>query len=73
MVAAMQILAIMCFIKGNPAWKESLPLLFSVVVFEFWMILFETDFSRGLQGPECLQTHASYDTIFIQGKQGFPK
>lgn len=28
MIAATQILTIMCFMKGNPAWKGSLSLLF---------------------------------------------
>lgn len=33
MVAATQILTIMCLIKGNPAWKGSLSLLFFGVAF----------------------------------------
>ena len=30
MIAATQVLTIMCLIKGNPAWKGSLALLFIV-------------------------------------------
>lgn len=35
-VAATQVLTIMCLIKGNPAWKGSLSLLFFGVAFLIW-------------------------------------
>lgn len=35
-IAATQILTIMCLIKGNPAWKGSLSLLFFGIAFELF-------------------------------------